>query len=51
VPDARRRAIAAAARKRFMHEHSPAQRARDLENYYAAIVEAKPEHVLAEGVA
>ena len=51
LPESRRRAVADAARRRFMHEHSPAQRARDLQNYYAAIIEAKPEHVLAEGVA
>ena len=51
LPEARRRSIAEAARRRFLNQHSPAQRARDLENYHAAIVEAKPEHVLAEGVA
>jgi spore maturation protein CgeB len=51
LPEARRRTIAQAARRRFLAEHSPARRARDLETYYATIVEAKPEHVLAEGVA
>jgi spore maturation protein CgeB len=51
LPDQRRRAIAQGARRRFLAQHSPAHRARDLEKYYAAIVEAKPEHVLAEGVA
>ncbi len=51
LPEARRRAIGEAARRKFLSHHSPAQRARDLENYYSAIVEAKPEHALAEGVA
>jgi spore maturation protein CgeB len=51
LPEARRRAIGEAARRKFLSHHSPAQRARDLESYYAAIVEAKPEHALAEGVA
>jgi spore maturation protein CgeB len=51
LPEARRRAIGEAARRKFLAAHSPAQRARDLESYYAAIVEAKPEHALAEGVA
>jgi spore maturation protein CgeB len=51
LPEPRRREIGQAARRRFLTHHSPAQRARDLESYYAAIVEAKPEHALAEGVA
>ncbi len=51
LPEARRRAIGDAARRKFLNAHSPAQRARDLESYYTAIVEAKPEHALAEGVA
>jgi hypothetical protein len=51
LPEARRREIGQAARRKFLTHHSPAQRARDLESYYAAIVEAKPEHALAEGVA
>jgi spore maturation protein CgeB len=51
LPEARRHAIGEAARRKFLSHHSPAQRARDLESYYAAIVEAKPEHALAEGVA
>jgi spore maturation protein CgeB len=51
LPEARRRAIGEAAHRKFLSAHSPAQRARDLESYYAAIVEAKPEHALAEGVA
>jgi spore maturation protein CgeB len=51
LPETRRREIAQAARRRFLTQHSPAQRARDLERYYAAVVETRPEHVLAEGVA
>lgn len=51
LPEARRLAIAQAARRRFLAEHSPARRARDLESYYATVVTAKPEHVLAEGAA
>ncbi len=51
LPEARRLEIAQSARRRFLKQHSPAHRARELENYYAAILQAKPEQVLAQGVA
>jgi spore maturation protein CgeB len=35
LPEERRLAVAAAARRRVLHEHTAAQRVRQLENYYA----------------
>jgi spore maturation protein CgeB len=42
MPEERRRAIASAARKRVLHDHTAAHRAKDLENYYREVLAAKP---------
>lgn len=51
LPEARRREIGEAARRRFLAAHTPAHRARELETYYQAIVQSKPVAALVEGVA
>jgi spore maturation protein CgeB len=50
LPEERRLNIAAAARKRFLDSHTPAHRAKQVEEYYTEI-KRKPARVLAEGVA
>jgi spore maturation protein CgeB len=40
MSDDRRRAIGAAARRRFLRDHTPEQRAKDLESYYREAVSA-----------
>jgi spore maturation protein CgeB len=52
VSDERRRDIAAAARKRFLEHHTPAHRAKNIEEYYAEVKDRNPASVVAaEGVA
>lgn len=51
LPEETRRGIAAAARRRFLAEHTPAHRARDLESYYGAAAGVKPAADLTEAVA
>jgi spore maturation protein CgeB len=51
LPEKRRREIAIAARCRFLAEHTPAHRARDLEACYAAVAGVKPTAELREDVA
>jgi spore maturation protein CgeB len=51
LPDKERREIAASARRRFLAEHSPAHRARDLESYYAIAAGVRPAAELTEDVA
>lgn len=46
MSDDRRRAIAAAARKRFMREHTPDQRAKALEGYYSEVCESDQAEAL-----
>jgi hypothetical protein len=41
-PEERRRAIAAAARKRLLLNHTPAHRAKQLESYYREVIAPKP---------
>jgi spore maturation protein CgeB len=50
LPEERRLNIAAAARKRYLTSHTPAHRAKQIEEYYSEI-KRKPTRVLAEGVA
>jgi spore maturation protein CgeB len=51
LPEKTRREIAASARRRFLAEHTPAHRARDLESYYATAAGVKPAPELTEDVA
>lgn len=51
LAESKRRAVGAAARRRFLAEHRPAHRARDLEAYYAAVAGLKPPAELSENVA
>jgi spore maturation protein CgeB len=50
LSEERRLGIAAAARKRYLASHTPAHRAKQIEEYYAEI-KRKPVRVLAEGAA
>lgn len=51
LSDDRRRDIAAAARKRFLSDHTPLHRAKSLESYYAEVKGRQPVRAVTEGVA
>jgi spore maturation protein CgeB len=51
LPEERRRGIAAAARKRFLKSHTPHQRAKQLEEYYLEVVEAKSSSMKVKAIA
>jgi spore maturation protein CgeB len=50
IPEERRRELAASARKRFLRSHTPAHRAKQVEEYYAEAIDRRPARMLAETV-
>jgi hypothetical protein len=49
LPEERRRAIAAAARKRLLTSHTPEHRAKQLEEYYREVVALGERRARTEG--